>query len=923
MDNTSNGVSVSDNGDMTIIFNADGSAVSDNIDKRSPETLPVSSAILEPDVISPLPKNLTDSSSPILGYTGSGKPYLYGVASSYGYRGDADNGLNSLGMYRGSQPWFGKYPTVALNPSYAKTLGVTLPKKNADGTYDLSNSFVTLKYGDKTVTAVYDENGMYINPNSQNKVVDLTPEASAALGTNQKSNAYGVIISGGTGNIDDLNMAGRVKLNKEDSTPNPDPHPTGIANIGSGGNGSARGMFSIPTAGAKVWVFFHGGDPQRPVYFASCPEPNNIATAYQHGSPATLNNQSPTLYTDAHTLAAETGSFGLITQINGGDGIVCDASYGCIESGGAILRLDHSGFNINTKGDHTLAATDSVQNLDTETKYVGGQVLGNLEGGLQYNVGNHKTSAVKASKKIQENVTAIHKAQSDVIKKTQGTKIECPICAQKYAVDKSDFVQRIVRTISRIGNLLPWNCWNWPVTQFLLNMVVVPMLSEVGGLAASGGKGCGACKNGQIESPQDKIEAGNKAAAEELKKRQNSIDQASKKLPDAPVVIKGSDSVYLGAGHIRNDAQAYYDTGIPNTIPKKTEKSTEVPTSTDKCSKTPIVVAGEVTRTHGSIMLDSANDIKIVAGSPGIDILTKGKYKVSAGGVEISGSDGPLVISSNNVTKIVGNTIMFEDKDDGGIRLQANHTSVAGAIHVGGDQYVRGTTTSDAIATKHLTVPSMRSETTMSSSPKSVTDGATWYLEGSLAATMNDRARNFIMRDLNPGWVLTPSGILTIIQEMYNEILSAIPFHIAPIGFCISYPQGFLPVFGYRHTHTLPAQDHSHQLTLPKGNYYNDTASWHDARPETSHVPTPAPGQGDGPSPGPKSSGGCGGGGGFGFGNPSSSASKNRKNRNASVGLVDGEYDYSRITVNNGWKYDGDGNLVPTPEFTIVKECSE
>jgi hypothetical protein len=33
--------------------------------------------------------------------------------------------------------------------------------------------------------------------------------------------------------------------------------------------GAAKGVISSPTEGARVWVFFYGGDIQKPVYFAS------------------------------------------------------------------------------------------------------------------------------------------------------------------------------------------------------------------------------------------------------------------------------------------------------------------------------------------------------------------------------------------------------------------------------------------------------------------------------------------------------------------------------------------------------------------------------------------------------------------------------------------------------------------------------
>ena len=41
------------------------------------------------------------------------------------------------------------------------------------------------------------------------------------------------------------------------------------------------GFVSAPAIGAKVWVFFHGGDIQRPVYFASVVEGNTIAALTQ------------------------------------------------------------------------------------------------------------------------------------------------------------------------------------------------------------------------------------------------------------------------------------------------------------------------------------------------------------------------------------------------------------------------------------------------------------------------------------------------------------------------------------------------------------------------------------------------------------------------------------------------------------------
>jgi len=46
------------------------------------------------------------------------------------------------------------------------------------------------------------------------------------------------------------------------------------SNVGT--PGSPVGTFSTPNGGTKVWVFFMGGDAQRPVYFAQSPNPGDV-----------------------------------------------------------------------------------------------------------------------------------------------------------------------------------------------------------------------------------------------------------------------------------------------------------------------------------------------------------------------------------------------------------------------------------------------------------------------------------------------------------------------------------------------------------------------------------------------------------------------------------------------------------------------
>jgi hypothetical protein len=86
----------------------------------------------------------------------------------------------------------------------------------------------------------------------------------------------------GSGNTNSYETTSVKTPTEKSSGPNPVPIIDRSAVVGSvptniGTPGSAVGSFSTPNAGSKVWVFFLGGDIQRPVYFAQSPNPSDIA----------------------------------------------------------------------------------------------------------------------------------------------------------------------------------------------------------------------------------------------------------------------------------------------------------------------------------------------------------------------------------------------------------------------------------------------------------------------------------------------------------------------------------------------------------------------------------------------------------------------------------------------------------------------
>ena len=712
---------------------------------------------------------------------------------------------------------------------------------------------------------------------------------------------------------------------KEEEKPNPPVSVDNTQDIAVGASESPKGTYISASAGAKVWVFFHGGDPQRPVYFAANNEPSGWKAAQGKGSPS--NSQ---LSKDSKT---STGIFG---GINVGIKWVCDEfhklgeiptikSFLTMATNTSQIKVGSQGVTTKTQGQSSNLCRDHVVSSDTSQVITQGDTKVYSKGSHIVLVGDHSDKAKAASEKRQTAINAIEKKKEDAVKNTEGDDMECPICAEKYLHDKSDFMQRIIDFISRIANMLPFNCFNWPVTQWLMNMVVVPMLSEISGLAATGGEGCGTCKNGRVKAVQSKVDAGNQAGADEMKNQQSALDEADKDIPPSSYIVhNASGPIHLKSGFRANDATATHDTGekvvMPLEVNKGNKNGSGVPNLIQGSSgSTPnIMVNNMVSETGNDITLESGDRIRLIAGSPGISLSTKGNIKLEAETMDLTASKGTLNIGSNNVTNISGNIVNIRSKDNGGVIINDAHC--VGKMSVTGNMAVIGAiSTNGPICTPFLQVPSMRLQTKSSSSAKSVTDGATWYLEGSMLLTIKDMAQTALLRDLKPGYCTSIFGLLTLIQEIYNMIFGLIPLHIMPIGFCVSIA-GVYPVFGFRHTHSLVSQDHDHDHTAPKGNYYNDVKTCLDSGPGNSSAPTPPPGQGDGPSPGPKSLGSCGGGG-FGFGSSSSSASKNRKKRNASVGLADGDYNYTRITTGDSWTYDETGELVPPPTYGLEDDC--
>jgi hypothetical protein len=222
----------------------------------------------------------------------------------------------------------------------------------------------------------------------------------------------------------------------------------------------------------------------------------------------------------------------------------------------------------------------------------------------------------------------------------------------------------------------------------------------------------------------------------------------------------------------------------------------------------------------------------------------------------------------------------------------------------------------------------MRSDSTKAGPTKFVGNSGEWNVTN-IATTKTDITLQQINYYIMPGNLIDIGAIFKLIFEVFDFIRKSITIepNITGIAWFGPIP---LPVTNFTHCHTKTPEDHTHTITLPKGNYYNDRESWGGARSGATSIPTPANEHGDGTSPGPNSSGGACGGGGYLYNSPNSRASKARRRRNQSFGLntddAFGPFDFVNITPENGsFYYDPDGNIQPEDKVkpSIEFDCPD
>jgi hypothetical protein len=576
-----------------------------------------------------------------------------------------------------------------------------------------------------------------------------------------------------------------------------------------------------------------------------------------------------------------------------------------ISSGGHILINAAENLTLGSSKHFNLSIKGNKQEV------VSGSSTSYSKGDVKNIKGKQGDSEVEAAKKLQEATAKIQEARLSAMDK-KGEMVACPVCNVTHLVDNhSSLVQNLFTCIRKY--VIPYFCFPLDVVEFLAKTLISPILTPKKNLALTGSSGCGspACKGGQIESPVAATKAADKATAQAIKDNSENISKYSKQLgAGGAEIIPYKTDVVFKSGLKKNTVPAYKKKGHNvfglYFMPGKNGNGHVLAMgSKGSCEK---VVFCPPQRTHGSVMFDVANNFTINAGSPGVDIQTSGRFNVMAGDMVLNANEGEAVFGSANVTTIKGKNIIMDANDmsgDSGFVVQSQHTMVNGSFNVRGDAAFKGHVTMDgALSCPYLIVPSMRTETTAGSPSKFKVEGANWV--GTAAAlSIGNLTKDLAFRYLMSGYIMTPSGIYSLICEIYDSIMMAMTAELVETGYGIG--EYFITVWNFKHNHTKVGEDHSHSTTVPKASFWNDRKAWGQERMGGSPIPTPSPVHGDTSSPGPKSkAGGCGGGGLY------------TKNRNEKYGLnaLDPYSGLNYIPYNI--KRDSGGNLIPPPQFSVV-----
>jgi hypothetical protein len=671
------------------------------------------------------------------------------------------------------------------------------------------------------------------------------------------------------------------------------------------------------------------------------------------------------------SLLGEAGGLEIRNEVRNDNGLIEDNSYVVLaDKAKGILEMRMGNVTLKSTSDMFLGGKNMFTSIAGDYQQV---IQGDehiyVQGDRTEQVGEATPEKVEAAKKAQEITNEIDKKKIETIQNTKGADVDCPTCSMEVATDRGacliDLVFRLIRYA------IPNFPYPLDILQSILNFLAVPFMDSEQVKNLNGGEGCGSpgCKNGKVKSMQEGVQQANEQAVKELESKEKELGEAQKKMGSGGSKVfgpfMGDVAFYVGHPEATNQAPTVAF-GDHATMPFGflNEKSGKglIPHSKGNAKK---AMHSDPLINPGSASFHVSEKLTIKSGSPGMEFLTSGRTQIIGATTNVIASQGELTLTSNNITTLKGKNILIDGNDrsgDTGVRIEAENTMVAGALHVSGDLAVKGAISMDGgIYCTHITCPGERVATGPAGPAHQVHSGGTWNNPfNGLQATILDSFDKLLKKaGRDPFNVLSlniingMAEIKTLIEETYEQIkLNMVVDNFGlPTGFATSYfaPPGMpagppllvngfamagpypvafiytfvvpgqtLPVHTFTHNHLSPGSNHAHDYTSFQGMPVGDNSSARAARPTPSHVPSPAKATGIGTKPGHKNAGGglclpCiwpfGGGG------------VNSINRNTNYGFDPNAnnnlYNGTNFVSPSSIKFTDDGIIIPPPSLDI------
>jgi hypothetical protein len=265
------------------------------VDTSANSVNPNSTALLTTNNVGELPKNSSGkidpnqlktylsqrlASSPLTQYN-NGAGFVPSDASKYGIDGSANSWANyftKLAEYESTFNSTEIYREVDMAPNkkgeVIKSTGLFQVSYESVRGYGIGKGLTDEELQEKLLDPFFNAEAA-IAIHEQNVMKSGSVESSSGLGARYFASGTMTKIKRdvAAGKVDSFNASATTSTAIFNSQN--DPKNSTAAkdnNADSSASGSPNGTVSVPNESAKVWVFFYGGDIQRPVYFASAIE---------------------------------------------------------------------------------------------------------------------------------------------------------------------------------------------------------------------------------------------------------------------------------------------------------------------------------------------------------------------------------------------------------------------------------------------------------------------------------------------------------------------------------------------------------------------------------------------------------------------------------------------------------------------------